>query len=60
MNENWVIADGGELRIHHADRLQNISPTNGKGVFFQSDEMEHEVLITNKPRMSITGWLKVD
>ena len=27
---------------------------------FKSSELEHEVLVTNKPRMSITGWLKVD
>lgn len=59
LNKNWIQEDGGELCIHHAAGLQNISPNNGKSVFFQSNELEHEVLITNKPRMSITGWLKV-
>jgi len=58
LNEDWQQKDGGELCIHHTNRLQNISPNNGKIVFFKSDELEHEVLITNKPRMSITGWLK--
>jgi len=58
LNDNWQQKDGGELCIHHEDRLQNISPNNGKIVFFKSDELEHEVLITNEPRMSITGWLK--
>jgi SM-20-related protein len=60
LNTNWALSDGGELCIHHADSLQNISPINGKMVFFKSSELEHEVLLTNKPRMSITGWLKKD
>jgi len=60
LNENWVEEDGGQLCIHHADNLQNISPVNGKSVFFKSSELAHEVLITNKPRMSITGWLKIN
>ncbi len=59
MNADWQAGDGGELSIHHADHLQNISPLNGKSVFLKSNELEHEVLLTHKPRMSITGWLKV-
>jgi SM-20-related protein len=27
-------------------------------VFFKSDELLHEVLLTNERRMSVTGWLK--
>jgi len=60
LNENWKENDGGELCIHHNGHLQNIAPVNGKSVFFKSSELEHEVLLTNKPRMSITGWLKID
>jgi SM-20-related protein len=60
LNENWKENDGGELCIHHPDRLQNITPVQGKSVFFKSSELEHEVLVTNQPRMSITGWLKID
>ncbi len=60
LNENWKLGDGGELCIHHKDRLENISPMNGKSVFFKSSELEHEVLLTNQPRMSITGWLKTN
>jgi len=60
LNEDWKAADGGELCIHHPNHLQNIAPQNGKIVFFQSSEMEHEVLPAHKARMSITGWLKVD
>jgi SM-20-related protein len=60
LNADWQTEDGGELRIHHHDREQNISPENGRMVFFKSNEMLHEVLVTQKSRMSITGWLKVD
>jgi SM-20-related protein len=59
LNQDWKASDGGELCIHHSDRLQNISPSSGKSVFFKSSELPHEVLLTNKPRMSITGWLKI-
>lgn len=58
LNADWKLGDGGELQIHHVDNLQTISPTNGKSVFFKSSELAHEVLLTNVPRMSITGWLK--
>lgn len=60
LNADWQKADGGELCIHHIDHLQNISPMNGKCVFFKSSNLLHEVLLTNKPRLSITGWLKTD
>lgn len=59
LNANWKIEDGGELRIYHDDIVQNISPNNGKSVFFKSAALAHEVLVTNKQRMSITGWLKI-
>ncbi|RBQ02279.1 2OG-Fe(II) oxygenase [Pedobacter miscanthi] len=58
LNADWKPEDGGELRIYHADEEQNISPDNGKSVFFKSSDLAHEVLLTNKQRMSITGWLK--
>ncbi|MDB5031100.1 2OG-Fe(II) oxygenase [Mucilaginibacter sp.] len=60
LNAGWLETDGGELRIHHKDRLQNIFPENGKSVFFKSNELAHEVICTQRPRMSITGWLKVN
>ncbi len=59
LNANWQEKDGGELCLHHDDRLQIISPLSGKCVFFKSNEMAHEVYQTNEPRLSITGWLKV-
>ena len=59
LNTGWAPGDGGELRIYNADQEQDIAPTIGKSIFFKSSELEHEVLLTNRPRMSITGWLKV-
>lgn len=59
LNEAWQNGDGGELCIHHKNHLQIITPISGKAVFFQSNIIEHEVLLCNKPRMSVTGWLKV-
>ena len=60
LNEDWQEIDGGELCIHNGGTIQKISPDNGKSVFFKSSELEHEVLLANKSRLSITGWLKID
>jgi SM-20-related protein len=60
LNANWQEADGGELCIHHHGQLQHIAPQNGKSVFFKSSELVHEVLVTHKRRLSITGWLKTN
>lgn len=60
LNVDWTPLDGGQLSIYHQDDSQIISPTNGKCVFFKSSELEHEVLLSHKPRMSITGWLKTN
>lgn len=51
--------EGGELRIYQGSQWQDITPNAGKSVFFKSNELEHEVLVTQLPRMSVTGWLKV-
>lgn len=60
LNPEWLDNDGGELCIYHSDHSQIVNPTNGKCVFFKSSELEHEVLLNNKNRMSITGWLKTN
>lgn len=63
LNDTWEDVNGGELRIY----LQNeggeethvdIFPEGGKLVVFLSGEIPHEVLPTNKERISITGWFK--
>ena len=58
LNENWLEEDGGQLRMYHETGVQHISPIAQTAVFFKSDEMVHEVMVANRSRMSITGWLK--
>jgi len=58
LNRDWEEADGGQLWIHHEDKIQKILPQAGTAVFFKSDETEHEVTMARRERMSITGWLK--
>lgn len=60
LNENWQKGDGGELCIYQGDKTEIVEPIDGKCVFFKSDELEHEVLMAHKPRLSITGWLRID
>ena len=60
LNNNWLPLDGGQLCIYHQNSTQIIDPTNGKCVFFKSSDLEHEVLLSHQPRMSITGWLKTN
>ncbi|MDQ6471785.1 2OG-Fe(II) oxygenase family protein [Flavobacterium sp. LHD-80] len=60
LNSNWKESDGGELMIHQNNSQQKIPPIQGKTVFFKSNELVHEVLVTQNTRMSITGWLKSD
>jgi len=58
LNENWKTGDGGELRIfreNNADLI--VEPLAGRAVIFKSNVIEHEVLVTNKSRYSLTGWL---
>lgn len=58
LNEGWKEGNGGELKAYTKTGFELISPDNKKCVFFKSDELPHEVLVTNEKRMSITGWLK--
>ena len=58
LNSNWKESDGGQLLIHQNYNTKKVSPTQGKTVFFKSNELPHEVLVTQQRRMSIAGWLK--
>lgn len=60
LNSDWQESDGGQLLIHQNYNNKKIAPTQGKTVFFKSNELQHEVLVTHQRRMSITGWLKRD
>ena len=58
LNDNWAEADGGQLQVYGNRNIQQIQPHAQTAVLFKSHETEHEVLIANQSRMSITGWLK--
>ncbi len=58
LNDDWKDTDGGELIIYQAGKAGKILPTMQKAVFFRSSELEHEVSVSPRPRMSISGWLK--
>ncbi|MEO8415211.1 MAG: 2OG-Fe(II) oxygenase [Ginsengibacter sp.] len=58
LNENWLEEDGGQLLLYQNKTIQKILPHSQTGVFFKSDEVEHEVTKANRSRMSISGWLK--
>lgn len=60
LNQDWTDADEGMLSLYPLDAApQNISPLEGRIVFFRSDEMEHEVHPSlTRERRSIAGWLK--
>ncbi|MBA4241977.1 MAG: proline hydroxylase [Sphingobacteriaceae bacterium] len=60
LNDDWQESDGGQLMIYQNYNNKKVNPTQGKTVFFKSNELQHEVLITQKQRLSITGWLKRD
>lgn len=61
LNENWKPGDGGELKIYReSDEGETeilVEPTARRLLLFKSDCVEHEVLTTNVPRYSLTGWL---
>ncbi len=58
LNDDWLEADGGQLCLYQNDEIEKIQPHAKTAVFFKSDEMEHEVMLCNRSRMSISGWLK--
>ena len=57
LNEYWKKGDGGELKIYKDDKEILVEPLARRILLFKSDVVEHEVLTTNIPRYSLTGWL---
>ena len=60
LNQDWKQKDEGLLSLYPLKGEQkDISPLEGRMVFFRSDEMEHEVHPSlTRERRSIAGWLK--
>ena len=63
LNENWLPGDGGELKLWTTPEGRDgafvlIEPRIGTLVCFLAADFWHEVLPTQKTRMSITGWFR--
>jgi SM-20-related protein len=60
LNENWADEDGGQLKFWPDEQAPplEIQPAGGTLVAFLSDRFWHEVLPTNKSRLSLTGWFR--
>jgi SM-20-related protein len=59
LNNQWLVADGGTLRLHlNAHKYLDIAPTAGKLVLFLSSQFWHEVLPATRDRISLTGWFR--
>ena len=68
--DEWTEKDGGILRAYIKQSAkgdtgvpihqQDVIPTGGRLVLFDSAEVEHEVLPTNKERWAIVGWFMSD
>lgn len=62
LNSGWQISDGGLLRMFLKNKEDGetpypVAPIAGRLVFFRSDEIEHEVMVCQRQRYSITGWM---
>jgi len=58
LNDHWEPNHGGELIIYTENQTITVPPLANTLVFFDSSKFYHEVLKTNTPRYSVTGWLK--
>ena len=57
LNKDWKPGNGGELVIYKEDQEILVEPVAKRLLLFKSDVIEHEVLTTQVPRYSLTGWL---
>ncbi|WP_158881072.1 2OG-Fe(II) oxygenase [Rhodanobacter sp. L36] len=59
LNDAWLDAEGGALRLHLADLShRDIYPRSGTLLLFLSAQFEHEVLPATRNRMSVACWLR--
>jgi SM-20-related protein len=61
LNPDWQADGGGELVIYNessSEKLATITPEMGKLVVFMSEQIPHEVLPTQHPKVSVAGWFR--
>ena len=61
LNGRWRPEHGGQLRLYprYSDPV-DIFPAPGRFVCFLSDHLPHEVVETQRERLSIVGWFRRD
>ena len=61
LNEHWQPDEGGELLLFNDQNeiYQRILPEAGTLACFISEEIQHAVATTQRPRASIAGWFRV-
>lgn len=59
---DFEVGEGGELVLYDHDQvdqeLTRITPRFGRLAMFLTEDFPHEVLMANKSRLSVTGWLR--
>jgi SM-20-related protein len=59
LNPDWQDEDGGALRLYlDGDKPLDVLPEAGTLVVFMSADLHHEVLLTQRERLSLTGWFR--
>jgi SM-20-related protein len=56
LNDAWIPAHGGVLRLHLDGGVLDVPPTLDRLVVFLSEKIEHEVLPVAAPRLALTAW----
>lgn len=61
LNEEWRPEDGGELLLFNDNDavFERVLPEAGTLVCFVSEQLPHEVAVTQRQRASIAGWFRV-
>lgn len=54
LNPSWSDFDGGELEL--TEKSQLITPVFNRFVIFKSESVLHQVRVSKRDRMSLTGW----
>lgn len=61
LNSRWSSEHGGQLRLYpeSSDPI-DLPPAPGRLVCFLSDSLPHEVIRTERERLSVVGWFRRD
>mmetsp|Transcript_22986 Transcript_22986/g.58510 ORF Transcript_22986/g.58510 Transcript_22986/m.58510 type:complete len:84 (-) Transcript_22986:115-366(-) len=54
---SWEPQSGGQLRVHLPDGPQDIDPVPGRVCIFYSQEVEHQVHMSEGQRRALTLWI---